>query len=90
MESNDSYYNNNSNDYFSSYNEDMLSMTVPLSSPNKLGLNSAKQEASYFELNDNININDEIEIMNEKRKINIFNIGEKEDKKPKNQKKKII
>ena len=82
MESNDSYYNNNSNDYFSSYNEDMLSMTVPLSSPNKLGLNSAKQEASYFELNDNININDEIEIMNEKRKINIFNIGEKEDKKP--------
>ncbi len=48
MESNDSYYNNNLNDYFSSYNEDMLSMTVPLNSSNKLGLNSAKLETSYF------------------------------------------
>ena len=60
-------------------------LTPPSSPKYKTNYNSDINEVSQFELNDNININSEKEIINEKRKINIFNFAEDDEEKPKDE-----
>ena len=81
MESIESYFYNNPNEYNNTaYTGETIPMTPSSISSSKIENFSAKQETSLFDLNDNININDEIEILKEKRKINIFDVEEKKPK----------
>ena len=61
-------------------------LTSPsLLSQNYSIINSIEPETSLFDLSDNININDEKEINNEKRKIKIFNFIDEDNSDKKNQ-----
>ena len=65
---------------FNTENTAELEELTPISvSNNTINLNSENLETSQFELKDNININDEKDNINEKRKLNIFNFIEEED-----------
>ena len=80
MESISTFSNNNSNEY-NTVNIAEVNKLTPLSKTEKTnGVNTTKNETSLFDYNDNININNEMEIIEEKRKINIFN---KEEEQPK-------
>ena len=60
-------------------------LTPPSLSQNSSIINSIEPETSLFDLSDNININDEKEINNEKRKIKIFNFIDEDNSDKKNQ-----
>ena len=60
-------------------------LTPPSLSQNYSIINSIEPETSLFDLSDNININDEKEINNEKRKIKIFNFIDEDNSDKKNQ-----
>ena len=78
MESISTFINNKSNEY-NTVNTTEVNKLTPLSTTQKTnGVNT--NETSLFDINDNININNEIEITKEKRKINIFNIAEEQSK----------
>ena len=60
-------------------------LTPPSLSQNSSIINLIEPETSLFDLSDNININDEKEINNEKRKIKIFNFIDEDNSDKKNQ-----
>ena len=60
-------------------------LTPPSSPKYKTTLNPVASELSQFYLNDNININSEINLINEKRKINIFNFADEDEEKQNNE-----
>ena len=78
MENIDKFPNNKMNEYKTKNSPEINELSPPSNSNNKIILNSENIEISDLDLNDNININNEKEIINEKRKINIFNYIEEE------------
>ena len=78
MESiNTNFYSDKINDNKTQDTAEIYELTPPSISKDKI-ISSSKPETSLIELSDNININNEKEIINEKRKINIFNYIEEE------------
>ena len=78
MESiNTNFYSDKINDNKTQDTAEIYELTPPSISKDKI-ISSSKPETSLLELSDNININNEKEIINEKRKINIFNYIEEE------------
>ena len=78
MESiNTNFYSDKINDNKTKDTAEIYELTPPSISKDKI-ISSSKPETSLLELSDNININNEKEIINEKRKINIFNYIEEE------------
>jgi len=55
-------------------------ISSPLSLENQINFNSTEVLNTSFELEDNININNEMNIINEQRKLNIFSINEDQPK----------
>ena len=71
------FYSDKINDNKTKDTAEIYELTPPSISKDKI-ISSSKPETSLLELSDNININNEKEIINEKRKINIFNYIEEE------------
>ena len=71
------FYSDKINDNKTQDTAEIYELTPPSISKDKI-ISSSKPETSLIELSDNININNEKEIINEKRKINIFNYIEEE------------
>ena len=74
---NTNFYSDKINDNKTQDTAEIYELTPPSISKDKI-ISSSKPETSLLELSDNININNEKEIINEKRKINIFNYIEEE------------
>ena len=74
---NTNFYSDKINDNKTKDTAEIYELTPPSISKDKI-ISSSKPETSLLELSDNININNEKEIINEKRKINIFNYIEEE------------
>ena len=65
---------------FNTENTAEMDELTPISVANStINLNSDNIATSQFDLKDNININNEKDNINEKRKLNIFNFIEEED-----------
>ena len=73
------------NNYLKEYNTENTAeinnnLTSPISYENQININTSVGLNTSFELEENININNEMNIISEKRKINIFSINENQPK----------